>query len=404
MKSFFYPLILVVACAGLIVAWSAMEVKTSAQVTAGREQNLEARVDGTVREAGTLESANPLHFHCLVPGQTTILSLAENGSYVQKGDLLVELDGSSIQEQIQQQQIAAITAESGSQQAQRELELAKLEAETALAAGKTDSLQHDPSADRMSIELEIKTQGKRLAVLEKKIELVSNQQSSNVESTSEALKYQLMLLDFQTEAELTKEKLDHLKSNVLPRQETLQTQQSKLIALQQTLRKVKSEGNTQQALAELKARQTVAKAELQRLDHLQQQLKNCRIVAPRDGIVAHANQTSRRAEPAGIEKGATVRERQALLHMPDLEHLQMNVQVHESKIARVKTGQSATIRFDAFPNQNFSGSVTAIADTPLPGAWPNLDVKQYEVIVSLDQADPRLKIGLTGLVEIDVTK
>jgi len=99
-----------------------------------------------------------------------------------------------------------------------------------------------------------------------------------------------------------------------------------------------------------------------------------------------------------------VRQRQTLILMPDLKDLQMNVRVHESKIARVKKGQIARISFDALPDRTFRGAVISVADTPLSGNWPNLDVKEYEVIVTLLQSDPKLKLGLTGVAEIDVTK
>ena len=90
--------------------------------------------------------------------------------------------------------------------------------------------------------------------------------------------------------------------------------------------------------------------------------------------------------------------------MPDLARLQMNVHVHESKIARIKKGQSATLTFDALPEQTFQGQVVSISNASLPGIWPNLDLRQFEVIVSLEKPDPKLKIGLSGVAEIDVSK
>jgi HlyD family secretion protein len=401
--------ITLVACTGLALSWYAMESETSAQVTASGRQDLESRVNGTVREAGTLNGANSLQLRCLIPGETTIVSLVPDGSQVSKGDVLAELDSSLIEEQIQQQQIVSLTAEAESERARSRWERTKLEEQIAAVESElsqmlsADSQQHS-TPGVADIELEIKAQEKRLRTLGKKIELVRDTEKTLAGTPREVLEYQLMLLDFETEAEIAKGKLDHLKTNVLPHQQKLQTQQSKLTAQKLKLQKMQTAENTQQAEAEYEARKMTAEVARQRLKELQQQLENCRIVAPRDGIVVYANQSSRRTEPVVIEEGTTVRERQLLLTMPDLEDLQMNVSVHESKIARVKKGQSAKVRFDALPEQVFQGTVTAISDTALPGTWPNTDLREFEVIVSLEKPDPQLKLGLTGVVEIDVTQ
>jgi HlyD family secretion protein len=90
--------------------------------------------------------------------------------------------------------------------------------------------------------------------------------------------------------------------------------------------------------------------------------------------------------------------------MPDAEKLQVRVRVHESKIARVKKGQPVALRFDALPDSEFGGTVLSVANTPQPGAWPNTDRTTYDVIVSVETPAPQLKIGLTCVAEIDVSK
>lgn len=404
MKTLSFSMMIFVA--GIIFSTSCYtrDAETSAQVTTNVNQDLEARVDGTVREAGTLESAESVEFHSLIPGETTILSLVPNGTLVQQGDLLIELDNSLIEERHNQQQIATLSAQADGAQALSELEIAKLEAEVALAETQAALSQEDTTSELSNIELEIHSLEKQLATLQKKIALVAKQQSKDMQSSREVFEYEVMRLDLETDAEITKEKLEHLKTKVLPQFQKSQARQLELAKMMESLQKTKSESNIKQAQKIYEAKQFAAKVEQQRLEELKRQLEHCRIVAPRDGIIVYANQSSRRTEPAQIGEGATVRERQLLLKMPDLAHLQMNVHVHESKIARIKQGQSARIRFDALPEQVFQGKVTSVGDTALPGVWPNLDVRQFEVIVSLEKPDPRLKLGLTGVVEIDVSK
>lgn len=385
------------------------ESQTSAQVTAGDDRELEARVDGTVREAGTLESAETLELQCLIPGGATILSLVPDGTQVRQGDLLVELDSSLIQQQIQQQKIAALLADAERERAETRLERLAREEEFAIDAGKAElelakSAQQSATADDGEFSLEIGAHEKQLALLEAKIALVKKQQSNRVESAREAFDYRLMLLEFNTQAEIAREKLKHLKTHTLPLRQAELEQQVLSAEHHLKLRKMEFEETGNQAGAELAAKEITAKAEQTRLEELNQQLESCRIVAPRDGIVVHAQTAARRATADPLEAGTTVRERQTLVLMPDLKNLQMNVRVHESKIARVKKSQIARIRFDALPGRTFRGAVISVADTPRPGTWPNTDIKEYEVLITLLQSDPRLKLGMSGVAEIDVTK
>ena len=63
------------------------------------------------------------------------------------------------------------------------------------------------------------------------------------------------------------------------------------------------------------------------------QIENCKLFAPSDGIVVYANDPNRRTgqcQPQ-IEEGATVRERQKIFSLPDLDApMRVNTKVHES--------------------------------------------------------------------------
>ena len=59
----------------------------------------------TVTEDGTLESSSNKEIKCNVKGGSTVLWVIETGTQVQPGDILVELDTSTIEDNITQQQI-----------------------------------------------------------------------------------------------------------------------------------------------------------------------------------------------------------------------------------------------------------------------------------------------------------
>ena len=73
--------------------------------------------------------------------------------------------------------------------------------------------------------------------------------------------------------------------------------------------------------------------------------------------------------------------------------------VDETTIRQVSTGQDATITFDAFPGQSFTGKVLEV---PLQGTLQG-DVMIYSVPVSLTGAEKlTLLVGMTANVEIQV--
>src|SRR5512145_2600077 len=65
-----------------------------------------------IDETGTIKALDQEVIKCKVEGKTTILTLVPEGTHVKQGDLLIELDASSLVDQQVTQKIAVQTAES----------------------------------------------------------------------------------------------------------------------------------------------------------------------------------------------------------------------------------------------------------------------------------------------------
>ena len=157
--------------------------------------------------------------------------------------------------------------------------------------------------------------------------------------------------------------------------------------------------------AELQARKLTYAVEVSKLALLQRQIRDCRLVASQQGEVVYASQQSRRSEPVVIEEGATVRERQTIITLPDLSKMKVSARIHESKISQIKAGQDVLIRVDAFPQEVFHGKLDSVSSVPVPGSWPNMDLKEYQAeirITDADYAESQMKPGLTASIEIIV--
>lgn len=114
------------------------------------------------------------------------------------------------------------------------------------------------------------------------------------------------------------------------------------------------------------------------------------IVSPVDGVVVSRN------VDVGQTVAATFQTPTLFLVAGDLAQMQVSANVSESDIGAVATGQEATFSVDAYPDRVFHGRVAQVRNAPLTLQ----NVVTYEVVVSVDNADLRLKPGMTANVTI----
>jgi HlyD family secretion protein len=153
--------------------------------------------------------------------------------------------------------------------------------------------------------------------------------------------------------------------------------------------------------AQMKADAAAFDLEKTRLERLEAQLVNCKLVAPQSGMVVYANERSGRFGPSSqsgaIEEGAAVRERQVILRLPDLEKMQVKVNVHESKVDQIRPGMRARIRI---LDNDLTGAVTTIRNQPEQSSWMSGNVKEYATTVRVVGQSETLRPGMTAEVEI----
>jgi HlyD family secretion protein len=76
--------------------------------------------------------------------------------------------------------------------------------------------------------------------------------------------------------------------------------------------------------------------------------------------------------------------------------MQVDTNVDEADVGRVKVGQSATFTVDSFPGRTFTGEVVQIRKAPLVVQ----NVVTYDVVVTAKNAEQRLLPGMTANVRI----
>jgi HlyD family secretion protein len=130
------------------------------------------------------------------------------------------------------------------------------------------------------------------------------------------------------------------------------------------------------------------------LDQAQLNLDHTYIRAPVDGVVVSRN------VDVGQTVAASLQAPTLFLIAQDLTKMQVDTNVSEADVGRVKLDQPATFTVDAYPGETFRGTVWQIRQAAI-----NIqNVITYDVVISVANNDLKLFPGMTANVKILVDK
>ncbi len=94
----------------------------------------------------------------------------------------------------------------------------------------------------------------------------------------------------------------------------------------------------------------------------------------------------------------------AIAELPDLTAIQMTARVDEADRGRVQTGSSVRVRVDAVPDRELAGTLKDISVVAKPDftTWP--PVRNFDVVVSLSDADARLRSGMSASARVELDR
>jgi multidrug efflux pump subunit AcrA (membrane-fusion protein) len=452
----------------------------------------------TVTEKGNLESAENRDVICKVKAgskgggsgyATSINWVIEDGAKVKAGQLLAILDDSALQEQLRAQKIILDGAFAAKTKAEKDYEITikknqKLvgEAENALLLARIElekytGLTFDPTrlalgtvAGAVATLSENGAFQQQLDDLTGKVRLEESNVEQNRERAAwaERMVKQRYMSPAQAQAERSRlessmENLRNLQAqrNILinyERRKMLADLMSKVENAQLALDQAKLTANAEdvQYDTERSSKRSIYFQELEKLREIEDQIKECRLYSPQDGMVVYYRQESRRFDSSGqgmIEQGTQVKEGQKLLRIPNLEKMQVNTKIHEAAVGRVRgdvrkpthfldftrvgmlsnpdpfsrlvgqredtfellrdryrdreyvtesRGQRATIRVDSMSERLLNGRVRSVAAVASQtDSWAS-DVKLYQTLVLIEDQVAGLKPDMTAEVTIHV--
>ncbi len=370
-----------------------------------------------VIESGTIKARDQVIIKSEVEGSTSLLWLIEEGITVKEGELLIELDGSQLQDNLVDQQIKVQNNEAKFIRARENLAVAKNQAQSDIDKAELEMrfalldlqkyLEGEYPKELLEAESQITVAREELQRAEDTLKwsniLFKEKYISQTELQADELAANKARLDLELAEEslkllgnfTNKRKVDELESNV---------KQTKM-ANERVKRKASAD--IVQAEADLWASESEFNREKGKLDKLKDQIEKTKIYAPGDGLVIYATtaQGNWRGNAEPLAVGQVVKEREELIHLPKTTSVLAELKIHESSLDKVKVGLPVTITIDALPGQDFAGRVASIS--PLPDAtsmWLNPDLKLYNTIVHLDGGSSGLRTGMSCRAEILVEK
>jgi len=152
--------------------------------------------------------------------------------------------------------------------------------------------------------------------------------------------------------------------------------------------------NQKQADAQLKSTQSQIVQAQAAVDKAKVDLDHTVITAPIDGIII------KRSVDVGQTVAASMSAPELFIIAADLTKMQVNANIDESDVGRMRPGENVTFRVDAYPNDTFHGTVLQVRLNPTTVQ----NVVTYSTVINVPNVDYRLKPGMTANVNIEIAR
>jgi len=217
---------------------------------------------------------------------------------------------------------------------------------------------------------------------------------ANIESTMKQLENSYLTQQYSYEQAKLRYELMKYEAEIKKREQELEFKKAEL-SLQQAEEKIESQkfidaANLSKAELRVKQAQT-------RLDEAHEMLDALTVTAPKGGMVVLQKIFTLNGREK-VKIGDTPHRGMDIISIPDLSIMLVKTTVNEIDISRVAVGQQAVITLDALPDPTFYGKITSVAT--LARSEEGSDMKVFDVDVTIDGSDERLKPGMSAQCKI----
>jgi HlyD family secretion protein len=299
------------------------------------------QVRGAIRPAKSIVLAAPMQ-----AGELQIVKLAKNGGAVNPGDVLVEFDGTSLRQRMQEKQ---------SELKQADAEIAQVQALQRITLQQDDTavMRAKYEVDRAKLDL-----GKR--------DLVSK------------LEY------------------EQAKLAVADAEQKFREAQQKAVS--------DRTGADADVIGKRRKRE---KAQFD-LERAQQGLAALVIKAPTAGVVnimPNYRSGSMFGGEVEFREGDRAWAGAQVVELPDLSSIHLEARLDESDRGRLRVGQAATVKIEAVPGKDFAATVeliSVLAKVDFSQGWP--PPKNFDLGLVLKEPDPKIRPGMSATARIGIER
>lgn len=360
---------------------------------------------------GEIDSAHNavLTNHC--EWKTRILSLVPEGTWVEEGDVVAELDSSMIRERFQERAVLLVNARAKLADAQEDLRIQKLNNQSLIAEARLQrdlsKLQYDGYLNAEypqqlhKLESALALAEEEMIRSRKVYDYVSEMVQRGYRTVDDREQEKIRVMRTEQAFRLAQDRLSVLRDFTFERTST----QLKAIAEEAARELERVELAAKRAMLtreiSLQSRQRSHDIYQAYQERLEKNIAACTIRATRSGEVIYGRERSSSRDRLG--EGSSVYYLQSIATIPDRDRLQVDLRVHESNVRFIREGLPAVVEVDAYGDQLIRGTVASLSRVPLPGRYPNYHLREYRVSVDLDVAPElarELAPGLTAKVNI----
>lgn len=353
---------------------------------------------------GELEAASQVELRCELEQPAAVVSVIEEGAFVEAGTVLVELNSEDLQDKLEEEQAALDEKKAELEAARNALAIQESNNQSALEDAQLKlrlaelTLEQWREGDRVKrieeLTLAVERAQRELRRLDDQHKRSKELYEQGFESKNA---YDLAELAFiEAQATLRTAKLD---------QEIYETYQLKKDEKQRVsdveqagaeLERVKQQNDiriSDKQAAVLGEQRGVLRHE-NRIADLTKQIEAATITAPSDGLVVYGTtieNASRRWNQEGpLQIGKSVRPNELVIALPDTSKMAATVRVHESLAGRIRPGQGVSLKIDALGGAGggvLKGEVESVGVLAESGNWRDPNLRQYTVRIAIDPGE-----------------
>jgi HlyD family secretion protein len=326
--------------------------------------------------SGKLVAAESFTYRSPVPGrEVEIAMLAPEGTRVKAGDLLIQLDATELQQDVDR--------------LRQELRQAKLDLQ--LAHGK-----------RQDAEAAIKAVSEGEGALS--VEEAQRKLQSAIKRTERLRQDYRQLAPLLERGFITRDELARTETDLEQAEEELAFSRKRAEVVERLIQpREKQRAELQLAQVNAQLEDVVGRVQQaeSRLANAEALVNGSSLHAKGPGLVVYEqflNASPRRKVRVGDRVSAS----QGLVTIPDLDHMMVESSVSEADVHLMRHGQSATVRLEAFPDLRLQGRVVRIGTLAGASGDAPLADKRFDLTIELDRSTEELRPDMTARVDIFV--